>query len=113
MAYSPCAINTNSSLMMLSRLRLSLVWRKLRCFVTISQAPVWKAKFSLQFAVASALVEGAVGLNQLTDQVVAKDDVREQFSKLKISINEQNCPIEPAFSYADRVRLKLRNRFGA
>ncbi len=68
-----------------------------------------EAKFSLQFAVASALVEGAVGLNQLTDQVVAKDDVREQFSKLKISINEQNCPIEPAFSYADRVRLKLRN----
>ncbi|NDA92165.1 MAG: MmgE/PrpD family protein [Betaproteobacteria bacterium] len=68
-----------------------------------------EAKFSLQFAIASALVEGAVGLNQLTDQVVAKPDVREQFSKLKISITEQNCPIEPAFSYADRVRLKLRN----
>jgi 2-methylcitrate dehydratase PrpD len=68
-----------------------------------------EAKFSLQFAVASALVEGAVGLSQLTDQVVAKPDVREQFSKLKISITEQNCPIEPAFSYADRVRLKLRD----
>jgi len=68
-----------------------------------------EAKFSLEFAIASALVEGAVGLNQLTDQVVAKPTVREQFSKLKISINDQNCPIEPAFSYADRVRLKLRN----
>ena len=45
----------------------------------------------------------------MTDQVVAKPAVREQFSKLKISINDQNCPIEPAFSYADRVRLKLRN----
>ena len=68
-----------------------------------------EAKFSLQFAVASALVEGAVGLGQLTDQVVAKPEVREQFAKLKIAINEQNCPIEPAFSYADRVRLQLRN----
>ena len=68
-----------------------------------------EAKFSLQFAVASALVEGAVGLNQLTDEVVGKTEVRDQFSKLKIEINPQNCPIEPAFSYADRVRLKLKN----
>ncbi|NCX88018.1 MAG: MmgE/PrpD family protein, partial [Betaproteobacteria bacterium] len=68
-----------------------------------------EAKFSLEFAVASALVEGAVGLNQLTDQVVARPEVRAQFAKLSVSITNRNCPIEPAFSYADRVRLSLHN----
>ncbi|NDF75770.1 MAG: hypothetical protein EB133_02645, partial [Betaproteobacteria bacterium] len=38
-----------------------------------------------------------------------RPEVRAQFAKLSVSITNRNCPIEPAFSYADRVRLSLHN----
>lgn len=68
-----------------------------------------EAKFSIEFAVASALVARQVGLTQLTDDFVAREDVRALFDKVEVSITERADPLDPAFSYADRVQIELRD----
>ncbi len=83
-----------------------------------NHAPVTglEAKFSLEFAVACALVAGRVGLAELTDEFVAQPSVREAMGKLSIATTGSRCPLEPAFSFSDRVVLKLKDgratRFG-
>jgi len=68
-----------------------------------------EAKFSLEFAAASALVARAVGLAQLTDGFVTSEEVRQAMSKVAISTVQTKCPIEPVFAFSDRVRIQLRN----
>jgi aconitate decarboxylase len=68
-----------------------------------------EAKFSLEFAVASALVADKVGLNELTDDFVAQPAVRELMAKVRIATDDSACPIEPAFASHDRVQLVLRD----
>ena len=68
-----------------------------------------EAKFSLEFAVASALTARAVGLGQLTDEFVNRSSVRETMKKLEIATVESACPIEPAFAFSDRVRIRLED----
>ena len=68
-----------------------------------------EAKFSLEFAVASALVAHKVGLAQLTDTFVAEAPVREAMGKVKIATVDTSCPIEPVFALTDRVVLELRD----
>lgn len=74
-----------------------------------SPATGLEAKFSLEFAVASALVAGKVGLAQLTDKFVAEAPVREAMGKVKIATVDTSCTIEPVFSLNDRVVLELRD----
>jgi len=66
-----------------------------------------EAKFSLEFAVASALVARAAGRAQLQDDFVNSKAVREAMRKVEISTVESTCPIEPAFAYSDRVQIEL------
>jgi len=68
-----------------------------------------EAKFSLEFAVASALVARAVGLAQLSDEFVNRQEVREAMKKLEISTVATTCPIEPAFAFSDRARIRLKD----
>ncbi len=68
-----------------------------------------EAKFSLEFAVASALVARAVGRAQLSDEFVKSQPVRQAMKKVAISPVQTACPIEPAFAYSDRVRMRLTN----
>ena len=68
-----------------------------------------EAKFSLEFAVASALVAGNVGLRELTDEFVARPAVRELMPKVKIATEDSHCPLDPTFALNDRVKLVLRN----
>jgi aconitate decarboxylase len=74
-----------------------------------NHAPVTglEAKFSLEFAVASALFAGRVGLAELTDEFVAQPEIREAMGRLSIATTEARCPLEPAFAFSDRVVLKL------
>lgn len=76
-----------------------------------NHAPVTglEAKFSLEFAVASALVAGKVGLSELTDEFVGRPGVREAMERLSIATTDSRCPLEPAFAFSDRVVLKLRD----
>ena len=66
-----------------------------------------EAKFSAEFAIASALVERHVGLTQLTDSFVARADVRALLEKVVVDITHRPDPLDPAFSYADRVVIEL------
>jgi aconitate decarboxylase len=66
-----------------------------------------EAKFSVEFAVAAALVARNVGLAQLSDSFVARSDVRGLLDKVAVDITERACPIDPGFSYADRVVIDL------
>ena len=68
-----------------------------------------EAKFSLEFAVASALVARKVGLAQLTDKFVCEAPVREAMGKVRIATVDTSCPIEPVFALTDRVVLELRD----
>lgn len=65
-----------------------------------------EAKFSLEFAIASALVARRVGLAELTDGFVARPEVQAQFDKLRIATVDTQCPVEPIFALTDRVRVR-------
>jgi 2-methylcitrate dehydratase PrpD len=65
-----------------------------------------EAKFSAQFAVASAIVAREVGLSQLTDEFATRKDVSNLYSKVKVSTVDTFCPLEPAFAFTDRVVIK-------
>lgn len=64
-----------------------------------------EAKFSIEFDVASALVAGNVGLAQLTDAFTNEAPMKALMQKVRVRINERSCPLDPAFSYADSVRI--------
>jgi 2-methylcitrate dehydratase PrpD len=66
-----------------------------------------EAKFSLEFAVASALVAGEVGLAQLTDEFVLRPEVQSTMQKVTTRTVDTSCPVEPMFAFADRVQVQL------
>jgi aconitate decarboxylase len=68
-----------------------------------------EAKFSLEFAVASSLVAGRVGLGELTDEFVGQPKVRDLMAKVRIATEDSQCPVEPIFALNDRVQLVLRD----
>ena len=68
-----------------------------------------EAKFSLEFAVASALVARSVGLRELTDEFVRREPVQRAMTRVKTRIVDTRCPIEPVFAFADRVVVELTN----
>ena len=74
-----------------------------------NHAPVTglEAKFSLEFAIASALVHGRVGLSELTDQVVNEAPIRQLMTRVDISTDDSRCTVEPIFAMNDRVELVL------
>ncbi len=76
-----------------------------------NHAPVTalEAKFSLEFAVAAALVARAVGLAQVSDKFVNRQEVREAMKRVQISTVATTCPIEPALAVSDRVQIRLKD----
>ena len=65
-----------------------------------------EAKFSAQFAVASAIVARQVGLSQLTDDFATRKDVSDIYGKVTITTVDTVCPLEPAFAFTDRVVIE-------
>jgi len=63
------------------------------------------AKFSVEFAIAAALLEGEVGWKQLDETFVKRDDVRDLMRKVSVTTNRDYDPDEPAFSMHDQVRV--------
>lgn len=64
-----------------------------------------EAKFSAQFAVASAIVAREVGLSQLTDGFVTRADVSSLYGKVTIKVVNTACPLDSAFALTDRVLI--------
>jgi len=68
-----------------------------------------EAKFSAEFAVASAVVARAVGLGQLTDEFATRSDVSDLYGKVSIGITDSICPLDPSFSFFDQVVIELND----
>lgn len=68
-----------------------------------------EAKFSIEFAIASAIVAREVGLLQLTDEFVRTPQIQALFETVTSEINDKPCPLEPAFAYSDRVTITLKD----
>ena len=67
------------------------------------------AKFSMEFAVACALICGNVGLQQLNDDYVRRDDVQRLMARIKVVSNDDYDPNAPGFSVHDHVTVFLRS----
>ena len=60
-----------------------------------------EAKFSIEFAIASALIARRVGLKELDDGFVRRDDIIETMSKVKRSMTEERMADMPPFAPDD------------
>jgi len=68
-----------------------------------------EAKFSIEFAMASALVARKVGLKELDDGFVRRDDIIETMRKVKRSTTEERMAEMPPFAPDDRVSIRLKS----
>lgn len=66
------------------------------------------AKFSIEFAMASAVVANRVGLTELTDAFVQRQDVQDVMSRVKVETNTDYDPDQSGASVADQVIVRLR-----
>lgn len=67
------------------------------------------AKFSMQFAMACAVIAGRVGLAELTDAFVCRPDIQALMRKVRITIDRAYDPQTPGAAYEDRVTLHVRS----
>jgi len=65
-----------------------------------------EAKFSVQFAVAAALVARRVGLGELVDAFVQRDAVRQLFDRVEVGTVDTVCPEETTLALSDRVLIE-------
>jgi 2-methylcitrate dehydratase PrpD len=65
-----------------------------------------EAKFSMEFAMASAVIARRVGLKELTDTFVTRDDVKTVMRKVRVSTTEERMADMP-FAPDDRVSVTL------
>ena len=67
------------------------------------------AKFSAQFAMASALIRRRVGLAELTDEFVSSAPVQALMRKVSVATTEEADRDEPLFAPCDYVTLRLNS----
>jgi 2-methylcitrate dehydratase PrpD len=67
-----------------------------------------EAKFSLEFAMASAMVARRVGLTELDDAFVRRTDVIENMSKVKCTTTDETLPDMP-FAPEDKLSIVLKS----
>lgn len=65
------------------------------------------AKFSEEFAMATAVIVGRVGLAELSDGFVARPDVQALMSKVRVHATAEPDPEDPVFAREDGVRVVL------
>jgi 2-methylcitrate dehydratase PrpD len=68
-----------------------------------------EARFSIEFTVASALVNGALGIAEVSGQALSDPRVRAVMPRVRTHTVQTSCPLEPSFALTDSVRLTLRN----
>ncbi len=66
-----------------------------------------EAKFSLEFGVAAALVAGRVGLAELSDEFVARDDIQRLMRRVSVETGPDDDPDYPVGAKSDTVAVEL------
>jgi len=67
------------------------------------------AKFSMQFAMACAVLAGRVSLAELTDDFVRRPEIQQLMRKVDIAIDTEYDPQTPGAAHADRVTITTRD----
>jgi 2-methylcitrate dehydratase PrpD len=67
------------------------------------------AIFSVEFAVAAAIIAGNVGLKEVSDEFVARADVQNLLKRVTVVATEDYDPAWPAMARFDRVRVQSKN----
>jgi len=65
-----------------------------------------EAKFSMEFAMASALIAGRAGLAELTDDFVRRADVQALMKRVVVREDEREDPAMPGYAIYDEVTLE-------
>jgi 2-methylcitrate dehydratase PrpD len=68
-----------------------------------------EAKFSMQFAMASSLVAGRVGLGELTNDFVQRPDVQALMPKVAVEPDDREDPARPGAAPYDVVVIETRD----
>jgi 2-methylcitrate dehydratase PrpD len=68
-----------------------------------------EAKFSIEFAMASALIARRVGLKELEDGFVRRHDIIDVMRKVRRSTTDERLADMPPFSPDDRLSIRLKN----
>jgi aconitate decarboxylase len=66
-----------------------------------------EAKFSMEFAIASALTARWAGLSELTDEFVRRDAVQKLLPRVSLKVIDSESADDPAFAAYDQVRVRL------
>lgn len=69
-----------------------------------------EAKFSVEFGIAAGLIEGQVGLAQLDDGFVMRDDVQALLARVRIETAPDDDPDYPVGLIADSLTVHLADR---
>jgi len=67
------------------------------------------AKFSAEFAMASAIAAQRVGMAELTDAFVASEPVQSLIGKVRVTAVDESDPEDRVFAPFDSVRIRLRD----
>ena len=70
---------------------------------------VMEARFSLEFAVATALARGKLGIAEVSADTLQDPAIQALMPRVQTRTVQTSCPIEPSFAYTDEVVLALRN----
>jgi aconitate decarboxylase len=65
------------------------------------------AKFSIQFAVACALLRGSVGLQELEEQELLSSDIQSVLRRVEVETTNEQDPEDSLFSPADQVIVRF------
>jgi 2-methylcitrate dehydratase PrpD len=68
-----------------------------------------EAKFSMQFAMASCVVAGRVGLGELTNTFVRREEVQALMAKVTVEPDDRQDPARPGAAPYDLVVIKTRD----
>lgn len=68
-----------------------------------------EGKFSMEFAMASALVAGRAGLRELSDDFVQQPQVQSLIAKVRTEPDDRNDPKRPGFAIYDQVTVQTRD----
>jgi 2-methylcitrate dehydratase PrpD len=66
-----------------------------------------EAKFSMEFAMAAALIAGRVGLSELTDEFVSRPEVGAAVAKVRCTTTDEIMEGDQPFAPADQVSVVL------
>lgn len=68
-----------------------------------------EAKFSMEFAMASAAIRGRVSLTELTDEFVTRPDVQEMIGRVDLNLTRNYDPGHPNAAMFDQVKVRLKS----